>query len=117
MVLPALPVILSFLVPYVLPIIESTVVDRLAKFGHDTDWAKVKTDINRKVRTVLPDAIFSPAVEDAVVLYVDQRISAFAQALGDTDTEKAVLDALIKGDTTVAWKILVAKVAPHVGAA
>ncbi len=101
-----LPAIVAFALPYIEPIIVSVIVDRLTKFGKETDWTQVKLDTNKKVRAVLPDFIFGQAGEDAVVLFVDRRISAFAAALYDANQQKALLELLANGKFKAAFELV-----------
>ncbi len=101
-----LPAVIAFAMPYIEPIIVSVIVDRLVKFGKDTDWTKVKLDCNAKVRAILPDFIFSDDGEDAVVLFVDRRISAFAVALKDVTQQKALVNLILNGNFKSAFELV-----------
>ncbi len=86
---PALPFVLQL----VSPIITSVVLDRLQKYGTDTDWTKVMIDADRKARDVVPGVMF----DDAVVTFLNRQIRNVAQALADTGEMAKVLKLLAAG--------------------
>jgi len=47
------------------------VVRQLAKFGRDTDWDKVKVDLDQRVRKLVPGNFFDDAAVEIVFTAVD----------------------------------------------
>jgi hypothetical protein len=77
-------------------LIVSFALRQIAKFAEKTDWNKVKTDIDPRIRDLVPGTM----LDDAAVDLFNNAVDCFALALKDADDLKQIADAVLAGD----WK-------------
>lgn len=87
---------------FLLNLVIMFVLRQLAKFGTQTDWAKVKADLGERVRQLVP----GEWLDDDAVLFVNQAIDAFAFVCADTADLKAIIDCLARQDYAGAYEAL-----------
>lgn len=62
----------------VLAILIPFIIKQIDKFGHETDWAKIKADANLKIKEIVPGEMFDNVVCELVDKVVDST-AAFLQ--------------------------------------
>jgi hypothetical protein len=87
------------------------VVRQLAKFGRDTDWEKVKVDLDQRVRKLVPGNFF----DDAAVEIVFTAVDAIAEILTEEESWVKLLTLLAEGKTQEAVDLLIKLVKDRLG--
>jgi hypothetical protein len=87
------------------------VVRQLAKFGRDTDWDKVKVDLDQRVRKLVPGNFF----DDAAVEIVFTAVDAIAEILTEEESWVKLLTLLAAGKTQEAIDLLIKLVKDRLG--
>jgi hypothetical protein len=87
------------------------VVRQLAKFGRDTDWEKVKVDLDQRVRKLVPGNFF----DDAAVEIVFTAVDAIAEILTEEESWVKLLTLLAAGKTQEAIDLLIKLVKDRLG--
>ena len=87
------------------------VVRQLAKFGRDTDWDKVKVDLDQRVRKLVPGNFF----DDAAVEIVFTAVDAIAEILTEEESWVKLLTLLAAGKTQEAVDLLIKLVKDRLG--
>jgi hypothetical protein len=87
------------------------VVRQLAKFGRDTDWEKVKVDLDQRVRKLVPGNFF----DDAAVEIVFTAVDAIAEILTEEESWVKLLTLLAAGKTQEAVELLIKLVKDRLG--
>lgn len=101
---------------WIVSIVISFVLRQVAKFKDQTDWAKVRADLETRVKDLVPGTWF----DAEAVLVVDLVLEKIQVALGATDVLRDILEKVAAEDwqgALLLLKELLLKALPTDGAA
>jgi hypothetical protein len=88
---------------YVFEFVVDIVLDRLMKYKEEIDWAKVQTDINKKIKAAVPTVI----LEEICIAIASVVLGHFRGLLRDVATCEKVRKALAEGDLKEAKRLAI----------